>query len=35
MVPADESNAVWISHFERQEEKEGFDAVKAPIHKVS
>jgi len=35
MVPADEGDAVWISHFERQEEEESFDAVKAPIYKVS
>jgi hypothetical protein len=35
MVSTDESDAVRISHFERQEKEEGFDAVKSSIHKVS
>jgi len=35
VVPADERDAIWISHFKRQEEKEGFDAVEATIHEVS
>jgi hypothetical protein len=35
VVSTDERDAIWISHFERQEEEEGFDAVKAAIHEVS
>lgn len=35
VVPADERDAIWISHFERQEEQEGFDAVEATVHEVS
>lgn len=35
VVPADERDAIWISHFERQEEEEGFDAVEATIHEIS
>jgi hypothetical protein len=35
MVSTDESYAVRISHFEREKEKECFDAVEASIHKVS
>lgn len=35
MVSANESDAVRIAHFERQEEEKGFDAVKSSIHEVS
>jgi len=34
VVSTDESYAIRISHFERQKEKECFDAVEASIHKV-
>jgi hypothetical protein len=34
VVPADERDAIWVSHFERQEEEEGFDAVETSIHEV-
>ena len=35
MVSTNEGNTVRVSHFERQEKEEGFDAVKSSIHKVS
>jgi len=35
VVSTDQCDAIWVSHFERQEEEEGFDAVKATIHEVS
>jgi hypothetical protein len=35
VVSTDQGDAIWVSHFERQEEEEGFDAVEASIHKVS
>ncbi len=34
MVSTDESYAIRISHFERQEKKESFDAVEASVYKV-